>query len=114
MARKSEVTPVVANELYKKNLELLHANQQLALLQKLYEIMAHTFKMEPLCQQFIDVIIKDLDYLGGTVALRNPLNSHLQVVAVTKAKWNKDIEELVGGAVTYAGRVVACERKCGG
>ena len=86
----------INKQLYKKNLELLYANKQLALLQRLYEIMSHTYQLVDLAQEFIDVIVKDLGFLNGAVALANPMQSHLQVVAVTKTKFDEEVLNQLG------------------
>ena len=49
----------ITKELYKKNLELVNTNKELALLQKLYEIIMVSHEAEEVAQQFIDTIIKE-------------------------------------------------------
>ncbi|KKQ52268.1 hypothetical protein A2865_02350 [Candidatus Woesebacteria bacterium RIFCSPHIGHO2_01_FULL_39_17] len=78
----------VTKELYKKNLELFGANRELILLQKLYEITTSSLKLEDLTQRFIDVIVKDLNFLSAIVFLKNPELNSLKVIAMTKSKVN--------------------------
>lgn len=73
----------VAQELYKKNLELFNTNQALSLLQKLYATMISTYDINQMSYQFIDLIVKDLDFNSGVVFLKDPAGKRLNLVAFT-------------------------------
>lgn len=76
----------ITKELYKKNLELFNVNRELTLLQKLYEITTTSFELTDLAQKFIDVIVKDLGFLFGAVAIRDKKLKSLKVISLTKSK----------------------------
>ncbi len=86
----------VAKELYKKNLELVNANKEMALLQKLYEIMADKFTVEEVAEGFVQTISHDLGLRGGTVALRFPNTNYLQPIAWHFTHNNLPLLKLIG------------------
>lgn len=79
----------VTEELYKKNLELVNANKEMALLQKLYESMAVKLNLEELAEEFIHIIVTELDFHGGMMAMRPPGAHYLQYVASHFIKENE-------------------------
>ena len=87
----------LAVELYKKNLDLFNANRTLTILQKLYQIMAATFKMEDLSQQYIDTIVSDMQFLSGAVVVKYPEDNFFRVVGLTKSRPNLESLALLGG-----------------
>ena len=56
----------ITQELYKKNLELFNANKEMALFQKLYEIIVASLKTSDVAQMFVDTIVHDLEFFAGS------------------------------------------------
>ncbi|MEO8580963.1 MAG: GAF domain-containing sensor histidine kinase [Patescibacteria group bacterium] len=84
----------VTQELYKKNLELVNANKEMTLLQRLYESMAVKLNLEELTQEFIEIIVKQLNFPGGLVTIRQPGKQSLQYLASDFEKKNQDIHKI--------------------
>lgn len=90
-------TPNVTEELYKKNLELVNANKEMTLLQKLYETMALKLNVEELAEEFIQIITTDLDFQGGLVMMRYPSTQPLQYLAASFKKESQDLLQMLKG-----------------
>lgn len=84
---------VVTEDLYKKNLELVNANKEMALLQKLYESMAVRLNLEELTQEFVQTIVQELDFHGGLVAMRYPGDHYLQFVSAHFSKQSESLSK---------------------
>lgn len=81
----------ITEELYKKNLDLFNSNQALALLQKLYRIVVSSDTLDKISQEFIDVIVKDLNFIAGLVFLVDKQQDTLEVIAGTGTPLNQAI-----------------------
>jgi len=71
----------LASELYKKNLDLFNANRTLTILQKLYQIMAQALKIEEMAEQYLKVIVTDMNFLSGAVFVKYSSEEYLRPVA---------------------------------
>jgi signal transduction histidine kinase len=87
----------VTEQLYKKNLELVNANKEMALLQRLYECMAVRLNTDELAQEFVQIIVRELDFHGGMVTIRHPGTHYLEYLASYFSK--QDEVESVGVAI---------------
>lgn len=74
----------LASELYKKNLDLFNANRTLTILQKLYQIMASSLRMEEMAQKYLDVIVTDMSFITGIVFARFSSDDFLKPIAAAK------------------------------
>ena len=81
----------ITQELYKKNLELVNANKEMALFQELYEVMVTSLKTSEVAQRFVDTIVKDLDFLAGSATLYDPKANKLITIACTKSLTTKKV-----------------------
>jgi signal transduction histidine kinase len=81
----------VTQQLYKKNLELVNTNKELALLEKTYEIMAATTTIRDLTQRFIDLLITETNFSAGQVILYNRQHKRLKAVAYTKTSFDDEL-----------------------
>lgn len=84
----------VTEDLYKKNLELVNANKEMALLQKLYEAMAVRLNLEELAQEFIEIITKELDFHGGLVVMKQKGKQNLGFLAAHFSKKNEQMSQV--------------------
>jgi signal transduction histidine kinase len=82
----------ITQELYKKNIELVNANKEMALLQKLYETMAVKLNLEELSEEFLQIIVRDLDLQGGIVTLRVPNSAYIHCQTIYLRKNNEDFK----------------------
>ncbi len=95
MAPTKIVDPQITKELYKKNLELVTANQSLRLQHLLYQVIVSTLTISEASQQIIDIITRELKFKAGIVFIKSSGQPHLKVAASTDSKANQLISDII-------------------
>lgn len=90
----------ISQELYSKNVELLYANKEMALVQELYQILISSDELEDTAQRCLDLITKQLNCISGLVVLANKSNTKLSPVAVSHTQQTAKAAKLLPKDIT--------------
>jgi len=95
MTKQKKLTQLkdITKQMYEQNLELVNANKETSLLQELYEITLKTYDVEELSSEFLNLVLKELNFNIGIIALQSG-KSNLKIVASNTYKTNSKIKEL--------------------
>lgn len=85
-----------AQELYRKNLDLVYANKTLELIRELDEIAIGAQAVEDVVQKFIDTICTRLGFVEGLVVTADERGEYLSLIGLTPTAINKRAMEALG------------------
>lgn len=91
--------PDIAQEMYRKNVDLVYANKTLELVHELDEVMMRSQTVGEVTQKFIEKICDKLGFGDGLVAVADEGDEHLALAGITQTPANQAALQAVGVAV---------------